>query len=1123
VTLEGKGEKIAGKLEKNILKLDNKNNSNPAVETLQQLITKFTKDKNISVVEPNYTVSILPTATQPATPASTPKTNTSEVTPDATTPNDPYYSSSGSWGQPYQDLYGMHKIQAETAWDQTTGSANIIVADIDTGVDRNHEDLQGQMWVNTAETPGNGVDDDQNGYVDDYHGWDWYNNDNDPMDDHGHGTHTVGTIAGVGNNAKGVVGVNWTSKIMALKFLSSTGSGSMAGGVAALQYAADMGAKVSSNSWGGGYSQMASDAVKYEHDRGMVVVAAAGNDKGDAVFKSPASADYAITVSASDYDDVKANFSNGGEKIDVAAPGVETLSLKAANSPMCSSRPERIVGTNYCKVSGTSMATPHVAGLAALLLAKNSSLTNEEIRQIIRHGADDLGVAGKDADFGYGRINAANTLNFSNSQPLTPIITSPGSWTPITSSTMNIVGGIKGPNFADYKVEVGHGTAPSTWELIKTSTDQVTNGLLATADVSSLNENESVIFRLTATKTSGEVYQFQVHQILVDNIQVRIISPTTDIYGNVEDIIGTARTINGVPFGNYTLEAREQGGTWGTEGLTMTNGGNQPVTDGKLGTWDTSTLKTNTTYNLRLTVWSADGRSDHTISTVQMDKEVLPGWPKKFISQAATTNTPLAAGDLNNDGQEEIIYIRAPDKKVYVYNRDGSEFAGWPVDIPSPSIQEPVIVDLNGDSKKEIVFRVIDGSVTPQRNIIYALEYDGNNLSGWPKIIPNGSSGPVSVADLDGNGTNEIVFLHFDYGTFDSEIHALNGDGSYVSGFPKRLNDGNCCANPTLVDIESDGKVEIIFALYRKVYVLDSQGNKKSGWPVSIEGEHSLGSALAGDITGDGIAEVIIKLTEKAGGVKTHFDVFDAEGSRLPGWPQRAANSVGRMGPALADATGDGILNIIFPMYGVGGGTIFDCSPLVFDKDGLVENISCGASHVTRTAIVDFDGDGKPDVVTGNDTSKFIDIRSSYIDANGDVTWSVLWEKRPGGVYSQPIVSDLDGDGKWEVISLVESHFSPPPITTSLIVWEPTEINNATNGPAWEQIMGDAARTGTYPVPDSEPPGTTGDLNGDGVVNIFDLSILLSNWGTSDPIADINNDGTVNIFDLSILLSNWDG
>jgi hypothetical protein len=169
VTLEGKGEKIAGKLEKNILKLDNKNNSNPAVETLQQLITKFTKDKNISVVEPNYTVSILPTATQPATPASTPKTNTSEVTPDATTPNDPYYSSSGSWGQPYQDLYGMHKIQAETAWDQTTGSANIIVADIDTGVDRNHEDLQGQMWVNTAETPGNGVDDDQNGYVDDYH------------------------------------------------------------------------------------------------------------------------------------------------------------------------------------------------------------------------------------------------------------------------------------------------------------------------------------------------------------------------------------------------------------------------------------------------------------------------------------------------------------------------------------------------------------------------------------------------------------------------------------------------------------------------------------------------------------------------------------------------------------------------------------------------------------------------------------------------------------------------------------------------------------------------------------------------------------------------------------------
>ena len=117
-------------------------------------------------------------------------------------------------------------------------------------MDRNHEDLSRNMWVNTREIPGNGVDDDVNGYVDDYYGWDWVNNDNDPMDDHGHGTHTAGTIAAVGNNGLGVVGVNWNGKIMALKFLNSGGSGYLSDAVKTLQYAADNGAQISSNIWG---------------------------------------------------------------------------------------------------------------------------------------------------------------------------------------------------------------------------------------------------------------------------------------------------------------------------------------------------------------------------------------------------------------------------------------------------------------------------------------------------------------------------------------------------------------------------------------------------------------------------------------------------------------------------------------------------------------------------------------------------------------------------------------------------------------------------------------------------------------------------------------------------------
>src|SRR5439155_22463034 len=176
-------------------------------------------------------------------------------------------------------------------------------------VDRTHPDLAANMWTNPCEICGDGIDNDGNGLVDDCNGWNWVANNNNPMDDNGHGTHTVGTIAGAGNNGQGVVGVNWTSKVMALKFLDSTGSGALSNGIKALQYAADKGARVASNSWGCQcQSQSVDDGVQYAHDRGVVVAVAAGNSNIDAYDFSPASADGAITVAASDYNDAKASF-----------------------------------------------------------------------------------------------------------------------------------------------------------------------------------------------------------------------------------------------------------------------------------------------------------------------------------------------------------------------------------------------------------------------------------------------------------------------------------------------------------------------------------------------------------------------------------------------------------------------------------------------------------------------------------------------------------------------------------------------------------------------------------------------------------------------------------------------
>ena len=196
------------------------------------------------------------------------------------TPNDPRFD----------ELWGLHNegqsdgtvdadIDAPEAWDATVGSGNTIVAVIDTGVDYTHPDLQANMWVNADEIPGDGLDNDGNGFVDDIHGYDFANHDADPLDDNNHGTHVAGTIAAVGDNGIGVTGINWHAQIMALKFLNAQGSGDTDDAIEALNYAVANGARISNNSWGfsGGFSQSLYDAIEAARDADHVFVAAAGN------------------------------------------------------------------------------------------------------------------------------------------------------------------------------------------------------------------------------------------------------------------------------------------------------------------------------------------------------------------------------------------------------------------------------------------------------------------------------------------------------------------------------------------------------------------------------------------------------------------------------------------------------------------------------------------------------------------------------------------------------------------------------------------------------------------------------------------------------------------------------
>jgi subtilisin family serine protease/fibronectin type 3 domain-containing protein len=297
-------------------------------------------------------------------------------------------------------------MDAPEAWDATTGSGSTVVAVIDTGVDYLHPDLAANMWFNSDEVPGNGIDDDANGYIDDIHGYDFYNNDANPLDDHSHGTHVAGTIGAVGNNGTGIAGTNWNVQIMALKFLGADGSGTTSDAIEAIRYAIDNGAHISNNSWGGDpFSQSLYDAIRDARDVGHIFVAAAGNGNfigfgidNDATPFYPAGYDLdnIVAVAATDHRDDLAIFSNyGATTVDLGAPGVSILSTTP--------------GGNYALNTGTSMAAPHVAGALSLVRDFVPNLTYRQIIDRVLTAADPISSLAEKTVSG-GRLNVAAAL-----------------------------------------------------------------------------------------------------------------------------------------------------------------------------------------------------------------------------------------------------------------------------------------------------------------------------------------------------------------------------------------------------------------------------------------------------------------------------------------------------------------------------------------------------------------------------------------------------------------------------------------------------------------------------------------------------------------------------------------
>jgi thermitase len=311
-------------------------------------------------------------------------------------PNDPYYASR---------QYGPQIIQANLAWDITQGSSSIVVAVVDSGVDPNHPDLAGKLLP----------------------GYDFANNDSDPSDDNGHGTHVAGIVGALTNNGVGTASIGFNTRILPVKVLNAYNSGYWDWVANGIVYAVNHGAHIINLSLGGTTpSSVLQDAVNYAWSRGALIVAAAGNNGNDVPFY-PAAYDVVMGVAATDYNDARWGLSNYGSFVSVSAPGASVYSTYWDSGT-----------STYRYMSGTSMAAPHVSGVAALLLAQDAGRSNAELRTIIESTADDLGDPGWDPYFGHGRVNAYRAVTYQGSggdpQPPAPTPT-PTSELPTSTPT----------------------------------------------------------------------------------------------------------------------------------------------------------------------------------------------------------------------------------------------------------------------------------------------------------------------------------------------------------------------------------------------------------------------------------------------------------------------------------------------------------------------------------------------------------------------------------------------------------------------------------------------------------------------------------------------------------------
>ncbi|XOU94179.1 MAG: S8 family serine peptidase [Candidatus Kerfeldbacteria bacterium] len=805
--------------------------------------------------------------------------------------------------QDYLSQWSHQITDAELGWDIERGDEEAVIAVLDTGVDYLHQDLFDNMLGDCTngcpENTGydfvdiNFADYQAYGYIA-VEGEDYDTPDNDPSDVHSHGTHCSGIVGEVADNLNGGVGVCHNCKIMPVRagFAMTDNSGARLGSLEnddianAIVYATDAGADVFSMSFGGSWSQLEEDAIAYAYNNGVTLIAAMGNDFSEGA-KYPAMDDRVIAVAATTDNDDRAVYSNWGYVTDIAAPGSQIYST--------------IPGGDFAEYSGTSMATPYVAGLAGLILSQNPEYTSQQVKLALQNGADMIQT---DHYIGEGRVNVEGSLSLDYVSNMFSNLLGHGD---IMFEEYEIIGSAYADEpISGYFLEYYDGTS---WNFFGGGTQSVEDGILGVLDARTLVDGQLYDIRLTVADNTNQYTAVSYGSYTAVHTEPYIRLPITRMPAAVADI---DKDYQGLEIAALS----QSGGLFiyhedGTEvpgfptGVTLGLGSYEALSIGDIDNDDQE--------EIIIGAWQ-----DNRLFAINHDATEVEGWPVSF-PQGYQPSTAVIK-NVDEDPENEIIVITL-DGIVYIIEGDGTIQLTYEQVNPSYGnrIGEPYVLDVDNDNEIEIVtgIKYYDEIWHSRINI---LDIEGNIEYTWD--VEGEVLTDLAVANIDRQTKEyEIAFTACEFMAFDCNAFIKRLDGTNINqNWPVYhdtwLSGGIVAANIINNTSNDRDNLEIIYTIDDQLFVYDFEGNLVQGWPQQISCDQAI-EIVVGDVTNDIHPEIGFGMGSIFYDTQCSAQIFSADGTQALDSPYYLIG--GKLyGPTITDVDQDGYIDWIQSTYGMG-------------------------------------------------------------------------------------------------------------------------------------------------------------------------------------------------------------